>query len=416
MNTSNEQTNLSVEKARSLICTALTGITETEKCSIKQSLGRVLAEDIFSTVNIPPYDNAAMDGYAFKYNPENENNFLEIIDTVVAGHIHKIKPKQNECIQIMTGAKIPDGCDTVIQQESAEKTNTQIKFSNKDVSPGDNIRLKGESLHIGEKILSKGKLLNAADTGLLASAGIAQISVFRKLRVAIISTGDELCEPGLPLENTQIYDCNRYSLHTMLSRLQCDITDLGIITDDTDTLKSALIDIAPKVDLIITSGGVSVGMADYTKEVINKIGDVNFWKINMRPGRPLAFGTIKSNGKNTIIFGLPGNPVAVMVGFYLFVQPAVFHMCNAETKPPLFFIAKAAEPFNKKSGRAEYTRGIIFYDESGTLCVKPTGEQGSAIMRSMSDANCFIVLDENDKSVNVGDNVKVIPLKEFRMY
>lgn len=394
--------SMPVVKARQFIKQFLEPVAEVEIVSLHESLGRITAQDILSPANVPNYDNSAMDGYAFNAQDLNTTQ-LKVIGTAFAGKAFNGTVAQGECVRIMTGAAMPQGADTVVMQEKVQREGDYIQLV-ETPKPRANVRYVGEDLQLGQNVLSAGHLMRPADLGLLASLGIAEVKVYRKLKVAFFSTGDELVAMGNPLASGQVYDSNRYTLFGMLNRLNVDIIDLGAIADDPQQLENTLLNAAGQADVIITSGGVSVGEADYMKELLSKHGQVMFWKIAMKPGRPLAYGKV---GK-AHYFGLPGNPVAVMVTFYQFVRDALMTlMGQAEQSPLPMFTVQCTAPIKKLSGRTEYQRGILYTDETGCWKVKPTGAQGSAILSSMSLANCFIVLDDSVGNLEAGAMVQV---------
>jgi molybdopterin molybdotransferase len=394
--------SMPVDKARQFIKQYLDPVAETESVTLHQSLGRVIAQDILSPANVPNYDNSAMDGYAF--NSQDLNRIqLKVIGTAFAGKAFNGKVAPGECVRIMTGAAMPQGTDTVAVQEKVLRGDDSIQFTTVP-KPRANVRYAGEDLQQGQNVLSAGHLMQPADLGLLASLGIAEVNVYRKLKVAFFSTGDELVAIGKPLATGQVYDSNRYTLYGMLSRLGVEVIDLGAIADDPVQLENTLLNAATQADVIITSGGVSVGEADYMKELLSKHGQVMFWKIAMKPGRPLAYGKVG----NAHYFGLPGNPVAVMVTFYQFVREALLTLMGQPATNPLpMFEVECTAPIKKLTGRTEFQRGILYTDATGTWKVKPTGAQGSAILSSMSLANCFIVLDETVGNLDAGAMVQV---------
>ena len=394
--------SMPVEKARQFIKQYLEPLAATEQLTLHASLGRILAHDILSPANVPNYDNSAMDGYALRAVDLNVGQFT-LIGTAFAGKPYQGAVAAGECVRIMTGAAMPQGTDTVVMQEKVMRDGEQIKLAELP-KPHGNVRYAGEDLQLGQKVLQAGHLLRPADLGLLASLGIAEVNVYRKLKVAFFSTGDELVGVGQPLQSGQVYDSNRYTLYGMLARMGVEIFDLGAIADDRALLEKTLLEASGIADVIITSGGVSVGEADYMKELLSEHGQVMFWKIAMKPGRPLAYGKI---GK-AHYFGLPGNPVAVMVTFYQFVREALLSlMGQSEIKALPMFTVTCTAPIKKLSGRTEFQRGVLFADENGTWKVKPTGAQGSAILSSMSLANCFIVLNETVGNLDAGAMVQV---------
>lgn len=397
--------SMPVAQARQYIRQYLKPATATELLALPATLGRILAADILAPVNVPNYDNSAMDGYAFNANdikPEQATQ-LKIVGTAFAGKAFTTSLAAGECIRIMTGAVMPAGADSVIMQEQVQCEADTIIFS-AAAKRGMNVRYAGEDLQQGQIVLATGHLMRAADLGLIASLGQAEVAVYRKLKVAFFSSGDELVGLGQPLKTGQVYDSNRYTLHAMLTRMGVEIIDMGAIADDPQLLEKTLLEATKIADVVITSGGVSVGEADYMKQLLAKHGQVVFWKIAMKPGRPLAYGQVG----NAHYFGLPGNPVAVMVTFYQFVREALLVLMGQEQPAPLpMFSVVCTENIRKQTGRTEFQRGILFADSDGVWKVKPSGAQGSAILSSMSLANCFIVLDESTGSLDAGTQVQV---------
>ncbi len=389
---------LRVDKAREAIRSCLSPVADAESVSIEKALGRILAEEIVPRINVPAHDNSAMDGYAARFSDLAQP--LKEVGTALAGKPYKGKVGPGECVRIMTGAVMPDGADTVVIQEVVKKEGDRVT-----VPPGQrkaqNVRYAGEDLAIGRPVLQPGKLLRPADIGLVASLGIGEVKVSRRLRVAFFATGDELASIGAPLKEGEVYDSNRYTVRGMLERLGVEAIDLGVVRDDPAALEKAFLD-ASKHDVVITTGGVSVGEADFVKQLMAKLGEVLFWKIAMRPGRPMAFGKIG----NAFLFGLPGNPVAVMVTFYGFVREALLHMAGRSAEALPLAKAVSAENLRKVPGRTEYQRGILFAD-GGEWKVRTTGQQGSGVLRSMSEANCFIVLEHERGAVSAGEQVSV---------
>ena len=398
-------TTLRVDEARQRILQQINAIESWRKVALRDALGQVLHEDVISPLSVPPHANSAMDGYALRGEDlKNDATSLRLIGSAFAGRPFAKSVNTGECVRIMTGAIMPDGCDTVIMQEQAEVSNDRIILHGEHHS-GENVRLAGEDIQTGAVVLSAGHRIIPADLGLLASLGLAELKVRRRIRVAFFSTGDELKSLGESLNPGDIYDSNRYTLFGMLKRLNAEIIDMGVVTDSPDALRQALLQASKEADVVITSGGVSVGEADYVKQLLDELGQVNFWKIAMKPGRPLAYGKIA----DTPFFGLPGNPVSVMVTFYQFVQPALHKLAGANYQPPLLLQAVAAENIRKRPGRFEFQRGLLRSNSANQLEVTMTGEQGSGILHSMSRANCFILLEEDCDGVAAGQSVTVQP-------
>jgi molybdopterin molybdotransferase len=391
---------LHVAKAREAMRACITPIGDAEAVAVRSALGRILAQEIVPSIDVPAHDNSAMDGYAVRF--ADLDRPLREIGTALAGRPFAGRVAAGECVRIMTGAVMPAGADTVVIQEVVKKDGERVV-----VPPGQkraqNVRYAGEDLKVGMPVLAAGKSLRPAELGLIASLGIGEVRVKRKLRVAFFSTGDELASIGAKLKEGEVYDSNRYTLHGMLERLGVQITDLGVVRDDPKALEAAFHKAASFADAIITTGGVSVGEADFVKQLMAQLGEVLFWKIAMRPGRPMAFGRIR----NSYLFGLPGNPVAVAVTFYQFVRDALLHLSGrADDYAIPLLQAVCAEPIRKVPGRTEYQRGILFC-EQGIWKVKTTGQQGSGVLRSMSEANCFIVLEHERGQVKAGEAVSV---------
>ena len=392
----------------------LNNASDIESVTLDQAINRILAEDLLSPIDVPAADNSAMDGFAFNGDCLGNNESLvtlKIVGTAYAGKPYEGTVGPGECIKIMTGALMPHDCDTVIPQEFTESANeSAVSFKQNQVKRGENRRLRGEDLQSGKAAIAAGRLLRPSDLGLAASLGIASLKVHRKLKVAILSSGDELRPLGQSLDVGSIYDSNRYSLTGLLNRLNLEILDCGIVHDDPASLKAAFVDAASKADVLISSGGVSVGEADFTKQIMQELGDVGFWKIAMRPGRPMAFGMLKpveGSSRKTLFFGLPGNPVAVMVTFYQFVRSALLQLNGASQTEPPMTQAIAEAPIRKKPGRTEFQRAIVGRGPDGKPTVKLTGSQGAGILRSMSEANCFVILPHDQGNVAAGDWVDV---------
>jgi len=388
-------------------------VRQVEPVGVFDALGRVLAQDIVSPISVPPHDNSAMDGFAFDGAELKASELLtlEVVGTAMAGKAWQGSVRPGQCVKIMTGAIMPRGLDTVVPQELTESTGDgRICVPPRVLHRGDNRRLKGEDLLEGRAALHKGIRLGPAACGLIASLGLTSVAVHRRLRVAYFSTGDEILSLGDTPREGAVYDSNRYTVFGLLSRLGCEVIDMGVVRDDPALLEAAFREAAAKADAIITSGGVSVGEADYTKAMMKKLGDVAFWRIAMRPGRPMAVGRIPSTGSGqaAVLFGLPGNPVAVMVTFLAFVRPALLRMMGSSESPPPLLRACSAEAIRKKAGRTEYQRGFVSHAADGSLQVRTTGNQGSGVLSSMVQANGLIVLHHAQGNVAVGDEVEVM--------
>ena len=397
--------SMPVAKAREFIARFLTPVVAVERLHIRAALGRVLAEDVVSPLDVPAHDNSAMDGYAVRFADLKADGevTLKVTGSSFAGVPYAGGVRSGECIRIMTGGVVPADCDTIVMQEHAKAADGKVTIGGGH-RKNQNLRRAGEDLKTGQVALKRGVLLRPAEIGLIASLGIGEIAVYRKLRVAFFSTGDELVSIGTPLGAGQIYDSNRYTLHGMLARLGCEVIDMGVVRDDPKLIEQAFNAAAQCADVVITSGGVSVGEADFVKELLDRLGEVVFWKIAMKPGRPLAYGKI--GGAH--FFGLPGNPVSVMVTFYQFVRDALLTLSGQTPVPPLpTFKVPCTSALKKAPGRTEFQRGILSRDDAGAWSVKVTGEQGSGILRSMSEANCFIILPTEQGNVAPGTLVDV---------
>jgi molybdopterin molybdotransferase len=403
--------SMPVDTARALIRQYLTPVTATERMHVRAALGRVLAQDVVSPFDVPGHDNSAMDGWAVRFAdlPKEGSVSLRRVGEAFAGKPSSVAVGAGEAVRIFTGGVMPQGADTVVMQERATEMPGGVDIAAGAVGKaGQNRRFAGEDLKRGAVVFAAGQLLNPAELGMLASLGISEVAVYRRLRVAFFSTGDELRSIGQPLGPGEIYDSNRYTLHGMLTRLGCDILDMGVVRDEPDALERAFATAAANADVVITSGGVSVGEADFVKQLLDRLGEVLFWKIAMKPGRPLAYGRIG----NAQFFGLPGNPVSVMVTFYQFVRDALLILQGRrEVTGVPTFAATLAAPIRKAPGRTEFQRGILEPAEGGGFSVRTTGDQGSGILSSMSRANCFIVLSAETGNVEAGSVVQVQPLE-----
>jgi molybdopterin molybdotransferase len=399
---------LPVAEAIQRINAIVEAVQDTECVPIRAALERTLADDLYSTINVPRHTNSAVDGYAISAIDlsHDTSKALTVVGTAFAGQPYKDKIQPGQCVRIMTGAKMPAGTDTVIMQEHVSLHDDVIRF-NPDHEAGQNVRHAGEDLTIGQVAIPAGKKLTPAELGMLASMGIEEVNVRRKLRVSFFSTGNELRSLGQPLSEGEIYDSNRYTLHGMLSRLQVEIRDMGVIPDQPDVMRQAFLQASSNADVVITTGGVSVGDADYVKDIIAEIGKVDFWKLAIKPGRPLAFGKIN----DAIFFGLPGNPVAVMVTFYQFVQPTLRRVMGQTDINQTRFKVTSESSLNKKPGRVEFYRGILTTDTNGKVTVRKAGMQGSGILSTMSKANCFIILPTDSGPIEPNQLVDVEPFE-----
>jgi len=408
-------------------------VTEVQRVPLPAALGRVLAEDVVSPISVPPHDNSAMDGYAFDGAQLRPGQPLRLrcVGTALAGAAWRGAVSPGDCVKIMTGAVMPAGLDTVVPQEFIRVEGAQVELPADVARRGDNRRLLGEDLMAGRVALPRGTRLSPAALGLLASLGLGEVAVLRRLRVAYFSTGDEILSLGQAPREGAVYDSNRYTVSALLARLGVEVIDLGVVPDRPDALRAAFGQAAARADAVITSGGVSVGEADHTRAMMRQLGDVVFWRIAMRPGRPMAVGRIaaaavdlqkksgpgacpesasssQNNSDSAILFGLPGNPVAVMVTFLAFVRPALLRMMGARPEPPVLLRAQSSQAIAKKPGRTEYQRGIVSTQPDGRLRVCTTGNQGSGVLSSMVQANGLIVLGHAQGDVAVGDEVSVM--------
>ncbi|HDZ3740088.1 bifunctional molybdopterin-guanine dinucleotide biosynthesis adaptor protein MobB/molybdopterin molybdotransferase MoeA [Vibrio cholerae] len=397
---------LSVEQGREKILSLILPLAETESVAIQECYQRVLAREVFSPINVPAYRNSAMDGYALR-SDDLERDSYRVVAEVLAGSHYAKTVELGEVVKIMTGAPMPLGADTVVMREQATQNGDAVSFAGAKIKAGQNVRQAGEDLAQGQAVFHSGQRVLSPEMGMLASLGFAHADVFRSLKVAIFSTGDEVQAPGGEIEPNSIFDSNRFTLTGLLKRLGCQVIDLGIIEDDETKMMQVLEQAAKQADVVITSGGVSVGDADFIKSALEKLGQIDFWRINMRPGRPLAFGQI--SGKP--FFGLPGNPVAVMVSFINFVEPALRKMQGEQGWQPLKVNAIALEDLRSRQGRTEFSRGVYAFNTQGQLTVRTTGKQGSGILRSMSEANCLIEIAPAIDTVKVGESVTIIPLQ-----
>lgn len=397
---------LSVVQGQEKILSLVNTVAETEACPMQQSYYRVLAQDIVSPVNVPQYTNSAMDGFAIRSDDLQCQDY-QVVAEVLAGHAYEHEVKKGQAVKIMTGAPTPLGADTVVMREQAVTNSDRVTFGEANIKAGQNVRQAGEDLAISHDVFTQGTRIESAEMGMLASLGFAAAPVYRQLKVAIFSTGDEVQAPGSEQKPNTIYDSNRFAIMGLLEKLGCEIIDFGILEDNEQVMIDAIEQASQQADVVITSGGVSVGDADYVKLALDKLGQIDFWRINMRPGRPLAFGQINDKP----FFGLPGNPVAVMVSFINFVEPALRKMQGEVNWQPLKVMAIATEDLRSRQGRTEFSRGVYNIDSVGRLTVQTTGKQGSGILRSMSEANCLIEISPAVDTVKVGESVTIIPLQ-----
>ena len=393
-----------IQQARSIIQQTIQPVAEQTHCLLADALDRVICCNIVSPINVPAYDNSAMDGYALKANDLSHTNTLKQVGKSFAGTPFTRPIQQGECVRIMTGAKIPEGADTVVMQENTEANNESITFL-QPVKQGLAIRPKGDDIQKGSVVLPKGKRISAIDIGLLASLGINNIPVFRQLTVAVFSTGDELVEAGQAAETNKIFDSNRPMLIAMLKRMGAKVIDMGIIVDNKSHIKAAFEQADMQADCVITSGGVSVGEADYTREILAEYGNIDFWKLAIKPGKPLAFGRLP----NSVFFGLPGNPVSSAVTFDQIAGPAIEYMSGQVSNIPAEVKATASSNIKKRPGRTDYQRAHYDSDEQGQLVVKVAASQSSGVLSGFSTSNCYAVIESERGSVSEGETVSILP-------
>jgi len=398
---------LPFEQAMEKMLSAIKPIGETEFIPLSKALNRVLASNISSPLNVPPHNNSAMDGYAFNLASLQETKTLTMVGRSMAGAPFQGSCNLGECIRIMTGAKLPNCCDTVEMQENCQVNDKNITFL-EDRECNDNIRFIGEDIAINQQVFIQGKKLSAIDIGVLASLGVSTIEVFRKITVAVLATGDELKSPGETLNAGDIFESNSYALIAMLTKLNITVINFGIIGDDEQAILDAFKQADQQADVVISSGGVSVGDADYTKLVLEQLGEIDFWKIAMKPGKPFAFGKLP----NSYFFGLPGNPVSALVTAHQLAVPALLKLQNAQPKNKPLLKVKTSTQLNKRAGRMDFQRAILSTNDLGEMIVTSTGSQGSGILTSMSTANCYIVLPSSQGKVAANEIVDVQPFDE----
>lgn len=407
---------LPLDHALHLMRSAISPITATEKISLANALDRILSESIYSASNIPNHHNSAMDGYAVRHQDIDAKTPLRVTGQSLAGHPFKGTVNQGECVRIMTGAVIPEGSDSVVMQENVRIDNDVI-YINKPPKLGDNIRCAGEDIAIGSQVLKQGKRISPIDIGLLASLGITEINVFKRVKVAVLSTGDELKPLTEKLQTGDIYDSNRPTLIALLSRLAVDIIDIGCIADDPEKISAAFTKAIAQADVVISSGGVSVGDADYTKNVLQTLGDIHFWKIAMKPGKPFAFGALNDPSSDTKtagcwFFGLPGNPVSAVVTYHQLVVPSLRYLAGEQYEELPVLNISTQNPLAKHPGRTDYQRGYLTL-HNGEHQVTTTGNQSSGVLSSIARANCYIVLEQERGAVTEGEKVKVLLFDRF---
>lgn len=392
-----------IEEAMEQMLSPIKPIQTTLQLPLAEAIGYVLAEDILSPIFVPPFDNSAMDGYAIRIADLTNNNVLPLAGKSFAGQPFEGEWPKGTCVRIMTGAQIPEGCDAVIMQENTEQTEQGVQFNQTDVKPQNNIRPTGDDIRKDDVVLPKGARLTARDIPMIATLGISHVTVVRKPRVAFFSTGDELKPLGEPLEAGQIYDSNRYGIKPLIENFGCEPVDLGINPDCPEELKATFEKAQTLADVVVTSGGVSVGEADYTKDILEELGQIGFWKLAIKPGKPFAFGKLST----AWFCGLPGNPVSAVLTMYVLVQPMLAKLAgHTEWKAPESIPATTRTAFKKAPGRTDYQRGV-YTIEDGKFVVETTGNQSSGAFRSMSLANCFVVLERERGRVEVGETVNI---------
>lgn len=404
----NPEAMLPVDESISRILSQVKCVQDKENVAIDRATSRILAQALTSPINVPQQTNSAMDGYAVAATSLESGQPLKVVGQVFAGQKFNGVVQAGETVEIMTGAPMPEGTDTILIKEACTVDNNLLTFIG-PVKPGQHVRMAGEDIKQGQVALTSGCLIRPQEQGYIASLGAVEVEVFRKVKVAIFSTGDEVIAQGEELPENSIYDTNRFTLKGMLERLGCEVIDFGIIEDTKEAMCLCLRDASSQADVVISSGGVSMGKADYIKNALQEVGEINFWKIAMRPGRPLAFGKVS----DTPFFGLPGNPVAVMVTFSQFVQPALRKIMGQKEWSPIRIVATAEECLKSRLHRTDYSRGVYSINDQGQLMVRSTGAQGSGILSSMVQANCFIEIGEEYADIAAGQQVLIQPFSDL---
>ncbi|MBU2711491.1 molybdopterin molybdotransferase MoeA [Zooshikella harenae] len=403
MSCCNQPGLIPVDEAVNMLLAAVDTLTDYESVSLLNAINQYLAQPIYAQMDSPAWNNSAMDGYAINFKCFHQDQPFTLVGKAFAGHPYQGTVEPGQCVRIMTGAPIPNGTDTVVMQEKAQEVSPGKVIFSGTVTQGDHIRIQGEDIKQGKLLFPVKHKCAATDIGFMAAQGISTVSVYRRLKIGLISTGDELKPLEATLKMGDIYDSNRYMLLVLLAKIGCDVHDFGIVADDPQLLRDTLIEARDLCDVIITSGGVSVGEADYIKDIISELGELHLWKVAIKPGKPFAYGKLSQ----TLFLGLPGNPVSALVTFYKLALPAITKMQGGDYQPPMHLLANITHDLRKRPGRAEYIRAHYTTNSVGALMVTSTGLQGSGIMSSLTDANCFIVLDEGQGNVSSGEKVKV---------
>lgn len=415
-----QKKQLTLEEAQKALLSSATQVTSAIKLPLAKANGYALAEEVIAPINVPQNTNSAMDGYAFNSQDLDKYQVWQIVGECLAGKGFDKQINAGEAVYISTGATLPKGVDAVVMIEQCLVEGEQISFTNADtIQAGSNIRQAGEDIQQGQSLLTSGTRLGAVQLGLLASLGVSQVKIHQPLKVAIFSTGDEVTAPSEPLPANGIYDANRFTLLGMLQALGCEVTDLGILPDSLETITSALKSASQNHQLVLTSGGVSVGDADFVKQALQALGETRLWRLALRPGRPFAFGHLGKNasGQTCLFAGLPGNPVATLVTFMLLIQPLIRELqgeggCESKVQPAIW-PAMAEATFYSREGRSDFHRGIYSFSASGQLQVRTTGSQGSGILTSAHQGNCLIRIPDDKADIQVDEIVDIYPFHEW---